>query len=253
MSLFKKILISGIIYLVFLLVLLPAKTALWMIPLPPQVQLSGIDGSIWSGEAASATFDNRQFEQIHWDINPWALAIGQLSVDLTIGSKATAFSTKGHVVLSTAGISMSDINIESSNAFLIGNTQLPFRTKVAGDVSLFIKDFVQGVPICEQLQGRLFLHKLQVNNQFGDFPLGEIELGLACNDGQLALSADEKHNKLGISGSVLLGENNQYRLQAKIKPTPEQPEKIRNSLSFLGQPDNQGYYKINYQGRLPKI
>ncbi|MCL1077156.1 type II secretion system protein N [Parashewanella spongiae] len=253
MSLFKKILIGGVIYLVFLLALLPAKVALWLMPLPEQVQLSGVEGSVWSGEATSATFENRQFEQIHWDINPWPLALGQLSIELKVGSKATAFSTKGHVLVTSSGVSLSDMNIESSNGFLIGNTRMPFRTKVGGDVSLFIDDFVQGLPLCEQLTGKLFLHNLQVNNQFGDFPLGEFELNLGCKDGQIALNGDERHNKLGLSGSVLFGENNRYRIQAKIKPIAEQPEDIRNSLNLLGQPDNQGYYKISFAGALPKI
>ncbi|MGB0893092.1 MAG: type II secretion system protein N [Parashewanella sp.] len=253
MSLAKKITLGIGFYLVFMVALLPANVVLWLVKLPNQVQVSNVSGSIWSGSVGSANVYGRQLEHITWQIDPWSLLLAKLNIDLRIGSKANAFSGKAQAELSLSGVEINKLTIDATNGFLIGNTQLPFGTKVGGEVNLFIEHFVYGKPFCQQLNGTMYAHHLKVNNQFGFYPIGDVKLGLECQQGNIVISMLEKDNKMGISGQVLVSENNQFALKAKIKPTATQPEDMRNNLSILGQPDPQGYYQINYQGRIPGL
>lgn len=253
MSLIKKIIIGVVIYSAFLLALFPAKVALSLAPLPANISLSGVSGSIWSGAVETLNIESRQLEQLRWELSPWGLLIGKVNLEFQIGSRATPVSAKGALSGSSAGLSVRGLRFDAPDSFLIGNAKLPFRTQIQGEVSLLVDTFTQGQPWCEALSGKLFLNQTNVNNQFGNYPLGNIELGLSCEAGKVQLATDESKNALGIVGTLQLAEANMLQVAAKIKETPEQPEDMRNSLGILGPRGADGYYPVVYQGRIPGL
>ncbi|MCH1930471.1 type II secretion system protein N [Shewanella sp. A25] len=251
MSVIKKVIVGVLIYLVFLLVLFPANVAVRFAPLPSDVMISGVSGSIWSGNIETLKVQQRQVEQLHWELSPWALLTGKVKVDLQVGSRATAVSGKGLITWSPSGISAQGLRFDAPDSFLIGNAKLPFRTEIQGEVSLLVENLEQGKPWCEQLSGKLFLNQTNVKNQFGNYPLGNIELGLSCVEGRVQLATDETKNQLGIKGTLQLDEGNTVKVAAKIKETNDQPEDMRKSLSMLGKRGADGYFPLEYQGRIP--
>ncbi|QIR13165.1 type II secretion system protein N [Shewanella aestuarii] len=253
MKLFVKIGIAVLLYLFFLVAYLPANWLVSIAPLPSNVSLAGVDGTLWDGQADLVKIDNRQLENVSWQLSPLGLFLGQANVDFQIGNRATAVSGRGSVSYSLSGLSAENVRFEAPNSFILAGTRLPFRTQISGDVSLMVQTLEQGQPWCEQLNGKLFLNSTNVTNQFGEYPLGDVVLGLSCIDGQVQLNTDEQTNQLGLQGTLILAEKNLVKISAKIKPTDSQPDDLRKALSFLGKQDSQGYYPINYQGTLPGL
>lgn len=253
MSLVKKIVIGVLVYLVFLIALFPASVAVRLAPLPKNISVSGVSGTIWSGSADWISVQQRQLELVQWQFNPWGLFLGKVNLDLVIGNRASAVNGKGFVSLSMSGIDAKGLRFDAPSRFLIGNTRLPFRAEVEGNFSLIVQQLEQGKPWCEQLSGKLFAQQLQVNNQFGKYPLGDVEVALSCVDGNIKVMTDETMNALGLTGNALIKANKQLQLTAKIKETQAQPKDLKQALTFLGQKDSQGYYPISYQGRIPGI
>ncbi|WP_394132887.1 type II secretion system protein N [Shewanella maritima] len=251
MKLLIKILLGIALYLVFLVVYMPANWLLSVAPLPNNVSLTGVTGTLWQGRAAQVSFDKRSVEQVSWELSPWGLLLGRANIDFEIGNRNSLVNGRGYVSLSMSGIDAQDLRFEAPSGFLLAGARLPFRTRVNGDLSVVVENFEQGKPWCEQLVGRAFINGLDVSNQFGNYPLGNLNTGLSCEDGQIKLTVDEAANALGLSGTVLLAENNQVIVSAKIKPTDSQPDDLREALVFLGKQDSQGYYAINYRGRIP--
>ncbi|MCU8017572.1 type II secretion system protein N [Shewanella sp. SM72] len=253
MSLIKKVIIGVLIYLIFLVVLFPAKIAIALAPLPANISVSGVSGSIWSGSIETLSMPQRQVEQVRWDLSPWALFLGKVKVDFQVGSRATPVSAKGLISWSMGGLSAQGLRFEAPDSFLLGNAKLPFKTEITGEVSLLVETLEQGKPWCEQLSGKLFLNQTNVKNQFGNYPLGNIELGLSCVEGKAQLATDETKNQLGIVGTLQLDEGNMVKVEAKIKETAEQPEDMRESLNILGKRGADGYFPVVYQGRIPGL
>ena len=253
MSLIKKVIIGVLIYLIFLVVLFPAKIAIALAPLPANISVSGVSGSIWSGSIETLSMPQRQVEQVRWDLSPWALFLGKVKVDFQVGSRATPVSAKGLISWSMGGLSAKGLRFEAPDSFLLGNAKLPFKTEISGEVSLLVETLEQGKPWCEQLSGKLFLNQTNVKNQFGNYPLGNIELGLSCVEGKAQLATDETKNQLGIVGTLQLDEGNMVKVGAKIKETAEQPEDMRESLNILGKRGADGYFPVVYQGRIPGL
>ncbi|MGL4938535.1 type II secretion system protein N, partial [Shewanella sp.] len=84
MSVIKKVIIGVLIYLIFLVVLFPAKIAIALAPLPANISVSDVSGSIWSGSIETLSMPQRQVEQVRWELSPWALFLGKVKVDFQV-------------------------------------------------------------------------------------------------------------------------------------------------------------------------
>jgi general secretion pathway protein N len=250
-KLVKKIALGFFIYLVFLVVLFPASMAVKLAPIPANVVVSGVSGTVWSGSIDMLSVQKRQVELVQWDLSVASLFTGTVKADISIGTRSSAVNGKGVVAYSFGGLDVTGLRFEAPSDFLLGNARLPFKTKINGDISALVETFGQGLPWCEQLSGKLFLNKVQVTNQFGNYPLGDIALGLSCIDGNVQLATDEKLNGLGLDGTIVLADNKMMQVNAKIREVNTQPDDLKKALGFLGKKDSQGYYPITYQGRLP--
>ncbi|WP_298440611.1 type II secretion system protein N [uncultured Ferrimonas sp.] len=248
----KYSLIGAVIFSFFLLINTPAAWIWQLLPnKPKQVQLSEISGSLWQGKIGYAKVAGRELEQLSWDLIPSALLGGNVALDLSIDGAVV--QGKGHVQYGLAGLQAQGLRLQAPLPWLVGKQRLPLRTRLAGGVTLNLRTLAQGLPWCEQLQGRLLLEQLDVNNQFGAYPLGNIAANLGCQQGQVVVQVDQAENRIGVNGELRLLANNQVQVNATIRETEGQPDSLRQALSFIGKPDASGAYPLNYSGAIPGL
>ncbi len=73
MNLTKKIILGVVIYLGFIIALFPASVAVKLAPLPNNISVSGVSGTIWSGKIETLSIQRRQLELVQWQLSPWGL------------------------------------------------------------------------------------------------------------------------------------------------------------------------------------
>ncbi|QIZ78952.1 type II secretion system protein N [Ferrimonas lipolytica] len=218
---------------------------------PKQVQLSGINGSVWQGRIAHARIAGRDIEQLQWQLHPSALLSGHLAASFSMDGGLV--QGKGDISYGLAGLKAEGLRLSAPLPWMVGKQRLPLRTRLDGHATLNVRTLEQGQPWCEQLQGRLLVERLDVNNQFGAYPLGNIAGSLACQQGQVQLKIDESENVIGLNGELLLKANNQVEVNAKIRQTEQQPQSLVQALQFIGKPDSTGAYPVNYSGPIPGL
>lgn len=253
MSLTKKIIIGLFIYLAFLVATLPANFAMRFVALPKGLSLGGVSGSVWQGNVNSVAFEGRQLDSLKWDLSPWRLFLGQVQVDLSLGERNTPINARGLLRASFSGLYVEAFRFEAPIPLLLGQKKLPFRTQVSGDMSVLINEFDSAEPWCETLSGTAIINQANVKNQFGDYPLGDVSFALTCVNGDIELKTDEKMNRLGLVGTLLLQDKNRVAIDAKMKETPDQPADLKKMLSQFGAKDSKGYYSLNYKGAIPGL
>lgn len=236
-----------------MLVLFPARTAINLAPLPKGVEVIGVTGSLWSGQAEQIVLPHRQLSNVSWTLEPWLILLGKLQLNLVIGEPSSTINGKGLVTVSWAGVEINNVKFEAPTQFLLAGTSLPFKTQLVGELSFLLPTFVQGEPWCEQLTGKVFANNIELSNQFGHYPLGELTLALACQEGDILITSDESMNQLGFNGSLKVKQHNHIEIDAKIRETDSQPKELQKALVFLGQKDSQGYYPLFYSGSIPKL
>ncbi|GAL23191.1 general secretion pathway protein N [Vibrio maritimus] len=65
----------------------------------------------------------------------------------------------------------------------------------------------------------------------------------------LSAKGSQSSNQVSSEFSASVTPNRQYQSEAWFKPEDEFPNGMRQQLSWLGNPDGQGRYSFNYQGR----
>lgn len=251
MRVLKYTLIGVSLYLLFLLVNVPAALVWQLAPLPQGVSAAGLSGTIWKGQADQVSVAGRQLEQLSWELHPSQLLTGQAGLSFRLNGGVA--KGQGTVSYGLSGLEVDNLRFSAPLPWLLGNTRLPFRTQLSGNATLNLNDSAQGTPWCDRLSGRVLVDALDVRNQFGQYPLGNLAGTLSCDQGNLKLSMDEAENSVGVQGEALLLADNQVQVTAQIKPTDSQPQDLRQALSFLGQPNADGAYPINYNGPIPGL
>ena len=89
----KRLIIAGVlVFLVVLVVSFPARVAYrWFAP--PDLQLSGISGSVWKGFAAEGLAGGAYLQSISWQLKPSALLTGELAFETSASPAAGTVNT----------------------------------------------------------------------------------------------------------------------------------------------------------------
>jgi general secretion pathway protein N len=233
-------------FLVCLVAMLPAAQLARR--LPPAVALSGVGGTVWSGEARLVAVHGRPLGALDWSCSPWRIFVLQWSCAVTLkppGGEVSgelsgnfrelraAQGLRGRVPIRVfEGIATprgwtGDLEVQDGEISLAGNRPASAR-------------------------GTMFLRQLRPPGasaqNLGDFELvvGEGKVGGEALQGRLR----DLGGPLHVRGAVELKTDGQYLLTGDAAPGPGAGPSIFDALGFLGAPDAQGRRPFTIEGSL---
>lgn len=243
----KAIFIVFSLYLIFLIINLPASFGISAVDLPNNIKISSVSGTIWSGKADRFNYSSIDLGSVSWELNPLNLLLGELSVDIAIVKNKQYFKTEAY--FSPSGkIELEDtrfsIDLTSLQPLTYG---MPFSySGIASGyfpVSFFHKNEFVGI------NGKLSLNNIEMTSpqhqSFGDFTVDF----RAEKEGATSGSIKDKGGLLNISGQLKLNKNGQFNLSAKLDAR-EKGSSLEKMISFLGRKDASGRVKLNSNFKL---
>lgn len=245
----KGLLVTGgvVAFLVFLVAMVPATMLARR--LPPEIALTGLDGTIWSGRASSASLRGHTLGALSWSCRPWPLLVLEWSCRLALEPAG------GQVSASLSG----DFHGESIEARDLGG-QLPvafFEGIVTpkgwtGQLHLDVATarIAGGLP--QDADGKIVVRGLKAPGPggalLGDFELtiGEGAVGTAALTGRLS----DLGGPLHVRGTIELKRDRSYFMSGEVSPGPGAGPAIFDTLAFLGPPDQAGRRPFSIEGTL---
>jgi len=229
-------------YLLFLIVNVPAAWVAARIGgVMPQVQLSGIDGSLWSGRADQLRFDPVILEQVQWRWHPFALALGRLEyrVEGRWGDNPVAMSAGASLF---GGAYLRDVSATGPVQSWAAALALP--VEASGDLSLALDQvrFAKpgGAPI---LRGAARWTSATVTGPVA-LDLGQVNLDLAPDGDVTHGTVKAQDGALLVDGTVDLDASGQYNLQVDMTPTDKLADDVRGGLAAIAEEHNGRYHLI---------
>jgi general secretion pathway protein N len=241
----KRLIILGLaIFFAVLVTTFPARVAYnWFAP--ADLQLAGIDGSVWNGSAAEAKAGGAYVRNISWTFSPAMLLSGKL------GFKTTSQPASGNMQLVVAvspggSLALSDLR---------GNLPLDLlhpalqRSGISGDLVLDFESvlIIDGVPVAAH--GSVTVNDLFVpdlsSSQIGDF-----RADFRTNDDAVVGSVEDIAGILDVAGTISLNADRSYAFIGLVAPTPMTPPAVVNQLRFLGSPNERGQHEFRFEGQL---
>jgi general secretion pathway protein N len=240
-----KLIGVGFVTLVLGLVLMfPARIAYhWFAP--TGLALSGIGGTVWSGQAAQASFQGIYLEGLNWEFRPLALLRGQLAMAVE-GTPASGF-VEATVAFGFSGT----LQLEN----LQGSLPLRAIEGVAGMPGLRGTASVQferlavrdGLPVAAD--GVLTVSALVAPRIYRGSIGGYRAEFFTQNTGIMA-SVEDTDGVVDLAGSLEIAADRTYRFIAQLAPKASTPDSLRQQMQFLGSPNERGQHQLRLEGQL---
>jgi general secretion pathway protein N len=251
----KKIIILSIVFLlsfiVFCIVKLPTVVALDLAKpyLPKELAIGQSAGTVWQGQMIQVRYQGEQLNNLRWDIAGWSLLSGKLTAKVRFGDPRERADISGYADISV-GLFNHQVNIRnavvrSTVERALQRLQLPLPVTAKGRVILELAEYSSGNPYCDMLKGEIASPDIDVQGLNGWFNIGPLAGNLSCKSGDVAIVVDPD-NRLGLEADATLKANLDFKVLGYVKPDATLPKDVHDAVKFLGRPDSQGRYPLNF-------
>lgn len=243
MPLRAALILAAIAFLVTLLMRLPARTLLPL--LPPDVSCAAPTGTVWSGACGQLHVGEVAVSGLSWTLHPGALlrlhlladlaspdpdARGQAQVDLArdgsvaITALAATVSLPGDAAVVPAGIT-------GSMQLAIDSARIEGRRLVA-------------------MQGRIDLLRIHSDDPQADLGSFELQFVPPTQPPIMLAQLRDLNGPLSVSGVLQLSPTGSYQLDGSVTARPGASAELTQKLQMLGPPDGQGRQAFSIAGSL---
>ena len=238
-------------YVAFTIAFFPATVAYrWFAP--DEVRLAGVEGTLWSGQAALGSVGELGLHEIEWELYPWSLLLARMS-----GQVQTRFSggfLETGIRVGIGGTSFTELRAATSLAALSG--VLPIRG-TQGQASVNFAELVlrDGWPvgaIGELRLGEVAVPPLVPVGNGGLIQLGNYSINFGDSSGEgLAGTFTDQGGPLEVTGSLRLNPNRDYLIEGVVRARPDADAALTQGLGFMtGEPDASGMRTFSLVGSL---
>ena len=241
----KRLIFLGlIVFLVVMVVTFPARVAYtWFAP--AELQLSGIEGSIWNGSAAEGFAAGAYIQNINWQLKPMALMSGNLAYQ-------TSSNLASGSMISEVAVGMSG---ELTLSNLTGNLPLDLvhpafqQNGIRGDISLQFDSVVISNGMPSTVVGSVTIADFFVPD-LSTSTLGDFTADFHSMDGIVVGSVKGADSVIDVIGTISLNPDRSYAFIGTVAPTSATPASIVNQLVFLGSANEYGQHDFRFEGQL---
>ncbi len=244
MPLRSAAILSVLIFVVTVLVRLPAR---WLVGLlPPKVQCEAPSGTLWNGACGELRAGGYGLRGVSWRLHPAALLRMRLAADL--GSEDPAARGRASIELARSG-ELAIKDLVASVDVQSGAGMLPVMVSGRLELALASARIVGARPAA--LQGKIDLQQLHVISPPAD--LGSFELQFAPQpEGAPLLGElrDLNNGPLSVNGRLRLTSGGAYQLDGTVAARAQAGAALTQALLLLGPPDVQGRRQFSLAGTL---
>jgi|GEM_PF-472819 len=242
-------------YLIFILATLPLPWLVNKVTLPKNVMLNGVSGTVWQGEIAQVILTNAdnssQIQQVKTELSFWSLFSFTPKVDMQFGDALLA-GPEGKLTLaiSQEQLSLTDVELFIPANDIAQQTRLPLPVTAKGELELQLTqiDISLTERKCQQASGNANWARAGIIAMEQNIKLGKLAADITCDKGELVVKI-APGNDLGLSFSAFIkARQNSIKVSGKgyLKPAAKFPQQLKSALPFLGNPDNQGRYRLAF-------
>jgi len=240
-------------YLLFLLLLTPAASVISLLNLPAKtISLSGITGSIWSGQVAQAQIKSQPVEAISWSLKPLSLFAGNISTKL----QATVFESPVNGRLNYSYIdsstSLYDVSSYLKADALQKKLNLPFG-EIAGNLKLNFEQIIIKSKALPAMSGEIKWSNAQLTLA-DKISFGDILLSINPDDaGNLSGKLSNTGGELIINGDITVTAKSIYTLRISLKPRANASAELLSIIKLIAPRKEKDQHVINKSGHLRQL
>ena len=214
--------------------------------------MTAVNGTIWSGNAASVQIAGINLGQLDWKLNVLPLVFGELNAYIKFSNQAVTtnkISGSGNLAVSFSG----DIKVNNFTAAFSADSVAPLMygmpARFSGDINMHIDSLVLEKGKRINLKSRIVISKAGLVSpqriEYGDILIQASPKLLGT---QLVLA--DQGGPLILDGNIKIEGNGVYNIRLAMGARNSASADLRTGLRFLGQRDATGKYRYKMRGKL---
>jgi len=241
----KRYIVAGVlVFLVVLVTTFPARIAYnWFAP--PEIVLTGIEGSIWSGAASEALTAGAYFRDLTWTLRPKALLSGKLAFD--VAAKPADGKFAATIML---GINRSLDLINLTGSVPLDLVHQAFQQQgIRGDLSMDFTKLVIENDMPVEVAGNVIVTNFYEPSLSAN-TIGDFRVDFRSDNGIIRGTIDDLAGILDVDGEITLSPDRSYSVIGNVSAKPNAPPSIEQGLRLLGTADVHGFRPFRFEGAL---
>ena len=241
----KRYIFAGaFVFLAVLVTTFPARVA-YNLFAPPDIVLTGVEGSVWNGVAAEGLAAGAYIRNLAWSVQPKTLLTGRL------GFKLSAEPVAGKINANvTIGLNNSLVLTDLTGTLPLDLVHQAFQQEgIRGDVSLnFTRMVVEnGLPV--DVSGNVTVANF-FEPGLSASKIGDLKAEFRSENGNITGNIDDVSGILDVDGTITLSPNRSYSIIGNVAARPNAPPSVNQRLQFLGSADERGFRPFRFEGSL---
>lgn len=222
----------------------PARVAYqWFVP--PDLQLSGIRGTVWNGSAAQAETAGVFLHDVTWSFRPRSLLSGRIGYGIA-ATPASGFMESIVEIGVTGDLGFSDVRASIPLQLVQDAAGMP---GLRGDVNLRLERLIleDGLPVTAD--GELAVSGLLAPLIYRE-PVGGYRVEFFTQSSGIVASVEDTDGIVDLAGSLKISPDRSYQFTALLAPKATTPPNLRQQMQFLGTANDRGQYELRLEGKL---
>jgi general secretion pathway protein N len=243
----RGVLVAAAAYLMFLVVAAPAAKVLPVFQSRLQnIQLAGIEGSLWSGKAAALDVSPLQLKDVSWRFRPFGLFVGRAVFKIRGQLQAQRIKAKvGSTLLGRPYLSDVQGRISANDLFYwLGLKQV----QVGGMLDIDIDDVEWSESGLPAMAGTASWSPAQLVSPV-ELVLGKAQLETQIEDAVTRGKLETSGGALLVQADVELQPDGAYRFDANIQQNGDVPQAVSKFLSTFAEYKD-GNYRLEWADKL---
>ncbi|KAB7622986.1 type II secretion system protein N [Alkalilimnicola sp. S0819] len=240
------ILFGLLVYLVGLLVHLPAAHAWRWFGGQVPVEAFGLSGKLWSGQAAVVLHQNLRLDGVSWDLAPRHLLTGRLGGEVRATASGGELRARGSANRHSADVQMLRADLPVGEVLRWVNSPLIPAEVVEGRLQAQLSELSVRDGVIRQLAGVVDWREARLRMGSG-LNLGNLSLRLQPTEQGSRGEIRNSDSPLEIQGALNLGREGDFTLSLDLRPTDAAS---RQALSVLGPGEEGETRTVRVRGRM---
>lgn len=216
------------------------------------INVSGIEGSVWSGSAAQATIQGQRFHPLEWTVHPLSLLLGkaELGVEFTVedgfGKGNAGYSLLG-------GYYLKDVEAWLPLTMVARFVNLA-ALRPGGKININLEKLHFDGKSVTAAEGKLAWLDAEIT-VFQPVPLGNYEFTLHHEEESENIVGvlSDKGGPMEANGRLSLTPAGDYEFNAQIAVRDNSRQDLKQALQSMGRPDREGKVKLSQKGNLKQL
>ncbi len=243
----RGVLVGVTAYLLFLLMAAPAVKVLPLFQSRLQnIQLAGVEGSLWSGKAAQLDVSPLQLKDVHWSFRPFSLFVGRAEFKVHGQLQAQGIKAKvGSTLLGSPYLSDLRGRVSANDLFYwLGLKQV----QLGGQLHFHIDEVEWPESGQPAMAGTVWWSSARLVSPV-ELVLGKALLDTRIEDAVTRGKLETTAGALLVQADVELKPDGAYRFDADIQQKGELPQAVSKFLSTFAEYKD-GNYRLEWADKL---